>query len=98
MPVRHTVTRGGKPASLSRIGQRRQVVIPKTVFDSLGLTEGDFMEITTDRHRIVMKPKKLVDAHEVLTAAEAAKIRKGEEELRRGQSRSWRATTKNLKR
>jgi len=91
MPVRETLSDTGRRLPLSRIGQRRQVVIPKAVFDSLGLSEGDFLEISTERRLIVMKPKKLVDAEDVLTPSEAAKVRTGEAELRRGRSTSWRA-------
>ncbi len=81
---------------MSRIGQRRQVVIPKAIFDSLGLREGDFMEITTNRRGVFMKPKKPFDADDVLTPAEATKVRKGEAQLRRGQSSSWRAVKHDL--
>ena len=77
-------------SSVSRIGQRRQVVIPKVVFEALQLQEGDFMEVTAKAGKVFMKPKKLVDADEVLTKEEARKVRKGEAQLKRGQSRPWR--------
>jgi len=65
------------------------VVIPKAVFDSLHLQEGDFVEVSSERRLIILRPKRLVDAGEVLTPAEAAKVKRGEAELRRGQSRRW---------
>ena len=77
--------------SISRIGQRRQVVIPKVVFEALRLREGDFMEVTVEAGKVFMKPKKLVDSDEVLTKEEERKIRKGEAQLKRGQSKPWRA-------
>ena len=42
MPSR-TIQREGtaREAAVSRIGQRREVVIPKTIFDELHLAEGD---------------------------------------------------------
>jgi AbrB family looped-hinge helix DNA binding protein len=98
MSVRSAISSSQERAALSRIGQRRQVVIPKAVFDSLGLAEGDFMEITTDRRLVIMKPKKLVDADDVLTPAEAAKVKEGEAQLRRKQSRSWSAVKHDLDR
>ncbi|MBM3745587.1 MAG: AbrB/MazE/SpoVT family DNA-binding domain-containing protein [Acidobacteria bacterium] len=98
MPVRQSLTEAGQRRPLSRIGQRRQVVIPKPVFESLGLQEGDFVEVSTDRRLIILKPKKLVDAEDVLTPAEAAKVRKGEAELRQGRSRPWRAVRDALAR
>ena len=45
--------------SISRIGQRRQVVIPKPVFEALQLQEGDFVEVTVERGRLAMQPKRL---------------------------------------
>ncbi len=54
------------------------------------------MEITTNRRGVFMKPKKPFDADDVLTPAEATKVRKGEAQLRRGQSSSWRAVKHDL--
>jgi len=79
-----------KLAGLSRIGQRRQVVIPKAVFDALRLREGDFIEITAERGHMSMKPKKLVDADDILTLAEAKTVKRGELQLKGGQARPWR--------
>jgi AbrB family looped-hinge helix DNA binding protein len=83
-------------AFVSRIGQRRQVVIPKVIFEALQLQEGDFMEVTAKAGRVFMKPKKLVDADEVLTKEEERKVRKGEAQLKHGQSKPWRAVKHGL--
>ena len=91
-----TVHREPPVASLSRIGQRRQVVIPKVIFEALQLQEGDFMEVTANAGRVFMKPKKLVDADEVLTKEEERKVRKGEGQLKHGQSKPWRAVKNGL--
>jgi AbrB family looped-hinge helix DNA binding protein len=96
MPVRGVATQAKVQSRLSRIGQRHQVVIPKAVLDSLGLGEGDFVEVSTERKLIVMKPKRPVDATEVLTRGEASKVRRGEAELRRGRSRPWAAIRDEL--
>ena len=69
---------------IGKIGQRRQVVIPKEIFEALGLKTGDFVEVQRVKGTIVIKPKKLVDADDVLTPEEAAIVRKGEAQLRRG--------------
>ena len=74
---------------ISKIGQRRQVVIPKEIFDALGLHTGDFVEVTQVKRTVVIKPKKLVDAEDVLTPEEEAIVRKGERQLRQGKSKSW---------
>ena len=81
---------------VSRIGQRRQVVIPKRLFEALELREGDFVEVTVERGRLAMRPKRLVDVDEVLTKREAAKVRRGEAQLRRGQAKPWRTVKHGL--
>jgi len=70
---------------IGKIGQRRQVVIPKEIFDALGLETGDFVEVTQVKRTVVIKPKKLVDADDVLTPEEEATVRKGGAQLRRGE-------------
>lgn len=72
--------------TISRLGQRREVVIPKEVCDELGLEEGDFVEVKRSKGGVVIRPKKLVDADDILTAEEAALVRKGERQLARGES------------
>jgi AbrB family looped-hinge helix DNA binding protein len=75
--------------AISRIGQRRQVVIPKSIFDALRLREGDFVEVTARGGLVSMKPKKLVDADDTLTAAEAKKVRRGLKQAREGKTQPW---------
>ena len=70
---------------VSKVGQRRQVVIPKPICEQIGLCEGDFVEVTTSRRGVLIRPKRLVDADDVLTPAEAARVRRGERQLRRGE-------------
>ena len=74
---------GGMP--IGKIGQRRQVVIPKEIFEALGLQTGDFVEVQRVKGTVVIKPKKLVDTEDVLTPAEEAIVRKGEAQLRGGE-------------
>jgi AbrB family looped-hinge helix DNA binding protein len=47
-----------------KIMQRRQVVIPKELFEKLHLEIGDYLEVKLERGRIVYIPKKLVDRDE----------------------------------
>jgi AbrB family looped-hinge helix DNA binding protein len=70
---------------IGKIGQRRQVVIPKEIFDELGLQVGDFVEVKQVKGTVVIKPKKLVDAEDMLTPAEEKMVRQGEAQLRRGE-------------
>jgi AbrB family looped-hinge helix DNA binding protein len=83
-------------AAVSRIGQRRQVVIPKAVFDALQLQEGDFLEMSVERGRLAIQPKRLVDVNDVLTKSEAAKVRRGEAQIRAGRSKPWRTVKHDL--
>jgi AbrB family looped-hinge helix DNA binding protein len=85
-----------KPA-VSRIGQRRQIVIPKRVFEALKLQPGDFLEVSAEGGRLHMLPKRLVDIREEnLAPDEAEKVRRGEAEIKAGQSRSWRTVRNEL--
>jgi AbrB family looped-hinge helix DNA binding protein len=84
-------------AVVSRIGQRRQVVIPKRVFDALKLRAGDFVEVSAEGGRLQMRPKRLVDiGDDALTVSEAATVRRGEAEIKAGRSQSWRTVKDEL--
>lgn len=74
---------------ISKLGQRRQVVIPKDICEELGLSVGDFIEINRVKNTVVIKLKKLVDADDVLTPEEEKIVRTGERQLREGKSKSW---------
>ena len=81
---------------ISKLGQRRQVVIPKEICDELGLHEGDFVEVTSTEGQVIIKPKKLVDADDVLTPEEEKIVRKGEAQLKKGQHVAWDAVKQQL--
>jgi AbrB family looped-hinge helix DNA binding protein len=87
---------------ISKLGQRRQVVIPKEICDELGLQEGDFVEVTSTEGKVIIKPKKMVDADEVLTPAQRAAIDKrlaeAEEDIKAGRVSGPFATVEQLKR
>ena len=80
----------------SKVGQRRQVVIPKDVYDELGLSEGDFVEFQSRNGQVLIKAKRLVDADDVLTPEEEKLVRKGEAEIKRGQVKSLQHVKRNL--
>jgi len=46
--------------SVIKVRPRRQVTIPKEIFNKLHLEEGDFVEAKTEDQKIVLVPKKLV--------------------------------------
>ncbi len=47
-----------------KVMQRRQVVIPKELFDALNLEVGDYLEARLEGDRLVYIPKRLVDRDE----------------------------------
>ena len=83
---------------IGRVGQRRQVVIPREIFDKLRMREGDFVEISRKGNTVVLQPKRVVDADDVLTEEEAKMVRRGEAQLKRGDSKSWRDVKHDLAR
>ena len=74
---------------ISKLGQRRQVVIPKGICDALGMEIGDFVEVTEAGGSVIIKPKKLVDLEDTLTPEEEAQVREGIDELQRGEVKPW---------
>ena len=44
-----------------KVGTSRQVVIPKHIYEAMGLVAGDYMEVTVRDGSVVMTPKTLVD-------------------------------------
>lgn len=56
-------SRAYKPAPTVKLGVSRQVVIPKTIHDKLGLRPGDYMKVEVAQGRVVFTPKALVDKH-----------------------------------
>lgn len=89
--------RGEEAMAISKVGQRRQVVIPKEICEDLGLKEGDFVEVKESRGFVLIKPKKLVDSDDILTPEEETMIRKGEAQLKRGEYVSWDDLKKRIK-
>ena len=87
---------------ISKLGQHRQVVIPKDICDELGLQEGDFVEVSRVEGLVIIKPKKLVDADDALTPAQRASIDKrlaeAEEDIKAGRVSGPFATVDTLKR
>ncbi len=71
--------------SISRLGRRRQLVIPKAICEALGLEEGSFVEVTHRKGRITIRPKKVVDQEDTLTPEEEKIVAKGFRQIKRGQ-------------
>jgi len=48
-------------ASVTKVGHKYQVVIPKSIRDAAGLQVGDYMEADLTTEGILLRPKTLVD-------------------------------------
>jgi AbrB family looped-hinge helix DNA binding protein len=81
---------------IGRVGQRRQVVIPRDILESLKLREGDFVAFSRQASGVLVKPKRLVDPDDVLTPAEAKKVRHGMEQIKAGRFKLWRDVKREL--
>ena len=74
---------------IGRVGQRRQVVIPREMLETLKLQEGDFVAFSEQANGVLIKPKRLVDPDDVLTPAEAKRLRRSLKQERQGKTRPW---------
>ena len=74
---------------ISRLGQRRQVVIRREIAESVRMHVGDFVAITKQRDAVLIKGKRVVDPDDVLTPAEARKVRQGLRQVRQRKTTPW---------
>ena len=77
------------PERIGRVGQRRQVIIPREMLKTLKLREGDFVAFSKQDNGVLIEPKRVVDPDEVLTPAEAKKVRHALKQIREGKTRPW---------
>ena len=69
---------------IARVGQRRQVVIPREMLETLNIREGDFVAFQKQVNGVLIKPKRMVDPDDILSPEESAKIAKARREMRAG--------------
>ena len=69
---------------IGRVGQRRQVVIPREIFENLNMREGDFVGVAQHGDTVVIKRKTVVDPDDSVTPAEGKLLRKAEREIKQG--------------
>ena len=69
---------------ISKLGQRRQVVIPKEICDDLGIEIGDDIEVVQDQGAIILRPKKQTNLEDTLTREEKDIVRQGIADVERG--------------
>jgi AbrB family looped-hinge helix DNA binding protein len=78
-----------KEGTISRLGQRRQVVIPKGICDALRLGVGDFVAVERRDGAVVIRPQAFVDRDDVLTPAEARAVKRGTKDIAAGKVVGW---------
>jgi AbrB family looped-hinge helix DNA binding protein len=81
---------------IGRVGQRRQVVIPREILENLKLREGDFVAFSQQPNGVLIKPKRVVDPDDVLTPAEAKMVRRGFKQIKEGRFKLWRDVKREL--
>jgi AbrB family looped-hinge helix DNA binding protein len=70
--------------SIIRVKPKGQVTLPVAIREELGLKEGDFVEVKSERGTVILKPKKVVNPDDVLTSEEARIVRRGLAQMKRG--------------
>ena len=83
---------------VGRIGQRRQVVIPREMLETLKLQAGDLVAFAGQKNGVLIKPKRPIDPEDNLSPEEAKIVRRGEAQLKRGESKPWRVVKHALPR
>jgi bifunctional DNA-binding transcriptional regulator/antitoxin component of YhaV-PrlF toxin-antitoxin module len=73
-----------KQERIGRIGQRRQVVIPREMLETLNVQEGDFVAFAPTQNGVLIKPRRVVDPDDALTPEQSALVKKAEREMRQG--------------
>ena len=75
---------------IGRVGQRRQVIIPREILERLNLREGDFVAFSPRANGVFVKPKRLIDPDDALKPAEAKRVRQGMAQIKAGRFKLWR--------
>ena len=81
---------------IARVGRRRQVVIPRDILETLKLQAGDFVAFTEKRDGVLITPSRRIDPDDTLAPEEAKIVRRGVAQLKRGESKPWRAVKNAL--
>lgn len=72
-----------------KLTSQHQISIPKRIRQTLHLEAGDRLElIVMDAHRLLLKPKKLIDADDAAYQL-GRKILEGERQIKRGEVTPW---------
>lgn len=81
---------------VGRVGQRRQVVIPREMLELFRIKEGDFVAFRRHAEGVLIKPKRMVDPDDTLAPEEWALVEKAWREVRAGRHGIPLAQLKNV--
>ena len=84
MATKSTTTR----ERIGRVGQRRQVVIPREMLETLNLQEWDSVA-AEQKNGVLIKPRRVVDPDDTLSPEEAKELRHALKQVRAGKTRPW---------
>ena len=79
-------TKTATKEKIGRVGQRRQVVIPREMLENLNLREGDFVAFQKQANGVLIKPKCVADPDDVLTPEDAKRLRQSPKQMRQGKT------------
>lgn len=65
------------------------MVIPREMLETLNIKEGDFVAFSRQANGVLIRPKRVVDADDVLTPAEAKRLRRSLKQARQGKTQAW---------
>ena len=72
------------------------MVIPRDILETLKLQAGDFVAFTEKRDDVLITPKRRIDPDDTFTPEDAKIVRRGLAQLKRGESKPWRAVKNAL--
>ena len=68
----------------------KEIVVPQHVRRKAGIKAGEPVDFIASARSITIKPKRVVDADDMLTPAEAKKVRHGMKQIKEGRFKLWR--------
>jgi bifunctional DNA-binding transcriptional regulator/antitoxin component of YhaV-PrlF toxin-antitoxin module len=74
----------------ARVGQHRELVLPRAILKTLNLQEGDVVAFAEQKNGVLIKPKRTLNPDDTLSAAEAKKVRQGMKQIKEGRFKLWR--------
>jgi hypothetical protein len=75
---------------IGRVGKRREVVAPPEILGDFKPQAGDVVAFAKQRNGVLIEPKRVPDPDDVLTPAEAKKVRQGMKQIKEGRFKLWR--------